>query len=164
MKRSPIVAVLAIGVAFEALTVLATQDRAVRAVSPWPDDPYNVFVSLAELTVPMLPAAIALRLPAWRAPGGPGRARQTARAGGALLGIAGLSMLAEWAAVAAGAHRDAWDGRTAGLLLATAFRDPLWTATTRRPVTSVPVLVAFTVGAGLTAAATAAARPRRSAR
>lgn len=87
---------------FEALTVLSTQNKTVRAASPWQEDPYDAVVSLAQFTVPMLGLAIALRLLAWRAPGGVDRARQTARAAAAMVTLAGLTVVAEWAAVIAG--------------------------------------------------------------
>ncbi|MCD9876449.1 hypothetical protein [Streptomyces guryensis] len=86
---------------FEALTLLATQDKAVRAASPWQDDPYDAVVSLAQFTVPMLALVIALRLLAWRAPGGADRARQTVRAAGAMTTLIGLTVVSEWAAVIA---------------------------------------------------------------
>ncbi|GAA2501754.1 hypothetical protein [Streptomyces longisporus] len=88
---------------FEALTVLETQDKTVRAASPWQDDPYDVVVSLAQFAVPVLALVIALRLLVWRAPGGADRARQTVRAAGALLTLVGLTVVSEWAAVIAGA-------------------------------------------------------------
>ncbi|MEU6555220.1 hypothetical protein ABZ915_33825 [Streptomyces sp. NPDC046915] len=86
---------------FEALTLLATQDKTVRAASPWQDDPYDVVVSLAQFTVPMLALVIALRLLAWRVPGGADRARQTVRAAGAMTTLIGLTVVSEWAAVIA---------------------------------------------------------------
>jgi hypothetical protein len=43
--------------------VLATQNKTVRAVSPWQDDPYNA----TQFVVPMLALVVALRLLAWRA-------------------------------------------------------------------------------------------------
>ncbi|WP_433074952.1 hypothetical protein ACQP1P_28315 [Dactylosporangium sp. CA-052675] len=273
-----ILAALATGAAFEAMTLLATQDKAVRAVSPWQDDPYDVAVSFALVTVPLLAVATAVGLPAWRAPGAPGREQRIVRAAAALIAVVGLTLASEWAAVAARAHARVWNGwttaliaglaaltpaaagvgivlwrrwsplapgdwlddlpllgrrpglverirarattlfaalslfaaagivgaqavgerwsdplligwallvetaslfafcvaanaaagfirrtrsradtpilaGTAGLVLMTAFRDPLWTAIAHRPVTSVPLLVALTVGAGLLAAA-----------
>ncbi|MFI1073957.1 hypothetical protein [Streptomyces puniciscabiei] len=86
---------------FEALTVLATQDKSVRAASPWQDDPYDVMVSLAQFAVPMLALVIASRLLAWRAPGGVDRVRQTVRAAGAMVTLVGLTVVSEWAAVVA---------------------------------------------------------------
>ncbi|MEU2420477.1 hypothetical protein ABZ619_05375 [Streptomyces sp. NPDC007851] len=92
---------LALAVVFEALTVLETQDKTVRAVSPWQDDPYDVMVSLAQFTMPMLALVIALRLFAWRAPGGADRVQQTVRAAGAMVTLVGLTVVSEWAAVIA---------------------------------------------------------------
>jgi hypothetical protein len=93
---------VSLGVAgvFEVLTVLATQDKTARAASPWQDDPYDVVVSLAQFAVPVLALVIALRLLAWREPGGEDRARQTVRAAGAMITLVGLTLGSEWAAVA----------------------------------------------------------------
>lgn len=99
---------LGVAVVFEALTVLATHDKTVRAVSPWQNDPYDVALSHAQFAVPMLASLIALRLLAWRAPGRQDRARQVARATGIMTAIIGLTLAFEWAAVAVGAHASAW--------------------------------------------------------
>ncbi len=107
---------LGTAVLFEALTVLETQDRAVRAASPWQDDPYDAAVSLAQFTVPMLALLISLRLLAWRSPGGPDRAQQMMRAVAAMTGLVGLTAVCEWAAVAAYVPPWSWNGRT-GLLI-----------------------------------------------
>lgn len=116
---SPAVVLAGLGVAglFEALTVLATQDKTVRAVSPWQDDPYDAVVSLAQFAVPMLAAVIALRLLAWRAPDGPDRAQQVARATGAMTALVGLTLAFEWAAVAARAHASVWGSWTLVLIV-----------------------------------------------
>ncbi|MHB6904168.1 hypothetical protein [Streptomyces sp. DB-54] len=92
---------LAAATAFEALTVLETQDKTVRMASPWQDDPYDVMVSLAQFTVPMLALVIALRLLTWRAPGGADRAWQTMRAAGVMTTLVGLTLAFEWVAVIA---------------------------------------------------------------
>ncbi|MEU8975100.1 hypothetical protein AB0D11_38665 [Streptomyces monashensis] len=92
---------LATAAVFEALTVLETQNKTVRAASPWQDDPYDVMVSLAQFTVPMLALVIALRLLAWRAPGGADRAWQTMRAAGVMTTLVGLTLAFEWVAVIA---------------------------------------------------------------
>ncbi|AOR32797.1 hypothetical protein BFF78_18530 [Streptomyces fodineus] len=86
---------------FEALTVLETQDKTVRAASPWQDDPYDVVESLAQFAVPMLALVIALRLLVWRAPGGADRVRQTLRAAGAMVTLIGVTVVFEWVAVSA---------------------------------------------------------------
>ena len=112
--RASLIAILAgLGTAgfFEAAAVLATQDKTVRAVSPWQEDPYDAVVSLSQFAVPMLALVIALRLPAWRAPGGPDRAQQTIRAAGAMMTLIVTTLVFEWAAVIVGPHassRGAW--------------------------------------------------------
>ncbi|WP_344612933.1 hypothetical protein [Dactylosporangium salmoneum] len=126
MRKLPaILAALGSAAVFEALTVLATQDKPVRAVSPWQDDPYDVFVSQALLGVPLLAAVILARLPAWRSPGGVDRGQQTARAAGALTLLIGLALGAEWGAVAVRAHAPAWDGRTTALIAGLAVESVL---------------------------------------
>lgn len=117
--RSPLPAVLTglgVAVLFEALTVLATQDHAVRSVSPWQADPYDAMVGPVQVVVPPLVAAVALRLAAWRRPGGPDRAAQTVRAVSAMTVLIGVALGFEWAAVARREHAAVWDGRTALLV------------------------------------------------
>ena len=64
-------------------------------------------LSHSQFAVPMLAAVIALRLLAWRAPGGQDRARQVVRATGMMTALIGLTLVFEWAAVAVGAHAPA---------------------------------------------------------
>jgi hypothetical protein len=101
---------------FEVLALVATHLRTVRRASPWQDDPYDLVVSLSEFAVPMLALVIALRLLAWRAPGGPDREQQTLRAAGTMTALVTLTLAFEWAAVAVGAHRPRWNGWTAVLV------------------------------------------------
>jgi hypothetical protein len=123
-RASPAVILASLGAAglFEVLTLAATQDKTVRAASPWQDDPYDAMVSLAEFAVPMLALVIALRLFAWRAPGGPDRERQMVRAAGAMTAVIAITLAFEWAAVIAGAHapyRSTWASwLISGLVLA----------------------------------------------
>ncbi|WP_203965027.1 hypothetical protein [Actinocatenispora thailandica] len=102
--------------AFEAPTVLATQDRTVWAASPWRDDPYHAVLGLAELAVPALGLLIVLRLFGWRAPGRSDRGQQTVRAAGTMTALAGAALAFEWAAVLAGAHAAARTGWTSLLI------------------------------------------------
>jgi hypothetical protein len=115
MKRTILTSLATAGL-FEALTLVATQDKTVRAASPWQDDPYDAVVSLAVFTVPMLALAIAQRLPAWRAPGGPDRVQQLTRAAGVMIALVGLTAGFEWASVIGRVHASAWDTRTAVLI------------------------------------------------
>ncbi|HEX6471487.1 MAG TPA: hypothetical protein VF069_20465 [Streptosporangiaceae bacterium] len=126
--RASLIAILAsLGTAgfFEAVTLLATQDKTVRAASPWQDDPYDAVVSLTQFAVPMLALVIAMRLPAWQARGGQDRARQTIRAAGAMTTLIGVSLVFEWAAVLAGAPAASWGAWTrlliGGLVAASAL-------------------------------------------
>lgn len=93
---------------FEVLTVLETQDKTSWSVSPWRDDPYHTVVLLAEFAVPMLALAIALRLLARRAPGGPDRSQQTMRAAWVMTVMIGLTLAFEWAAVIDGIPARRW--------------------------------------------------------
>lgn len=131
--RTSLIAILGcLGTAgvFEAVTVLATQDKTVRATSPWQDDPYDAVVSLTQFVVPMLALVIALRLPVWRAPGGPDRERQTVRAAGAMTTLIGLALAFEWAAVIVGAHASSWNTWTSLLISGLAAASVLTVAVT----------------------------------
>lgn len=115
---------LGAAVLFEVLTVLETQNHAVRSVSPWRNDPYNTPVSLAQLTVPVLAVLIGLRLLAWRWPGRLDRAQQVVRAAAVMTALAALTAVCEWSAVAVRAEHASWNGRT-DLLIAGLAADSL---------------------------------------
>lgn len=118
--------VISIGnaVLFEALTVIATQDKTVRAASPWQDDPFDAVLSFAQFTVPAVCVVIAMRLPLWRLAGSPDRARQVQRAALVATTLVTVTLGFEWVAVGARAHHAGWDGTTgwlvAGLLVSSA--------------------------------------------
>ncbi|MBY8882137.1 hypothetical protein [Actinacidiphila acidipaludis] len=105
-------AALGAATAFEAQALLDTQSRTVRAASPWQDDPYHSVVFLAALAVPVLAAAVAARLLLWRAPGGPDRARQTARAAATAIVLVTLALGFEWAAFLGRRHHAVWSAWT----------------------------------------------------
>lgn len=115
---------LANAVLFEALTVIATQDKTMRAASPWQDDPFDAVVSFAQFTVPAVCVMLVLRLPLWRLPGSPDRARQVLRAALVATTLVAVTLGFEWAAVGTRAHHAGWDGTTgwlvAGLLVCSA--------------------------------------------
>ncbi|MFL6077111.1 MAG: hypothetical protein ACJ73S_27265 [Mycobacteriales bacterium] len=119
-KRRPALAAIMAGLGtaalFEVLALMASQVKTVRRASPWQEDPYDVALTLAAFAVPMLALAIALRLAAWRAPGGPDREQQTLRAAGTMTALVALTLAFEWAAVAVRAHRPTWNGWTAVLV------------------------------------------------
>lgn len=104
-------------VVFEACTVLATQVKPIRAVSPWQDDPFDVAVSVAIFAVPVLACVIVLRLLVWRFSGSTSRPSQLRGAALTMVGICAGTEAFEWVALATGQHRSAWDGRTAGLVV-----------------------------------------------
>jgi hypothetical protein len=115
-------AAIACAALFYAVTVAATQIASVRARSPWQDDPYNVMVSCALVTVPVLAVMLVVRIAARRSrPTETGAAagdaeRQMLRATLALLLIVDATLVFEWAAVIGGAHRTAWTVATGWLL------------------------------------------------
>ena len=115
---------LANAVLFEALTLIATQDKTVRAASPWQDDPFDAVVSFAQFTVPTVCVVLVLRLPLWRLPGSPDRARQVLRAALVATTLVAVTLGFEWAAVGTRAHHAGWDATTgwlvAGLLASSA--------------------------------------------
>jgi hypothetical protein len=124
MPRSTAVvpATIACAALFYAVTVAATQVESVRARSPWQDDPYNVMVSFALVTVPVLAAMLVVRLAARRSrPTGTGAAvgdaeRQMLRAALALLLIIDATLAFEWASVIGGTDRATWSTTTGWLL------------------------------------------------
>jgi predicted dienelactone hydrolase len=112
-------------VLFTAFAVASTQVRALRAHSPWQDDPYDVVVSFTQLLVPALSAALALRIISRRPGAAPG---DLLRGGWALLGMVAMTAATDWVAVGLHVHQDAW-GRTGRLLIAALVLITLVTAT-----------------------------------
>ena len=101
-------------VLFTAFAVATTQVRALRAYSPWQDDPYDVVVSFTQLLVPALAAALALRIVSRRPGAAPGG---LLRGGWALVGMIAVTAATDWVAVGLRLHEDAWD-HTGRLLIA----------------------------------------------
>lgn len=118
-------ALLATGVcavAFTLFAVLTTQDKSVRATSPWQDDPYTGVVSFTLFLVPILVGLMALRALAWRRMQGRGaRVRQLLHAAHVCLALVGVTIGVDWFAVAAGTHRRDWNGTTTWLITALAL-------------------------------------------
>jgi hypothetical protein len=104
------------------LSVIATQDKALRMHSPWQDDPYDVVVSFSLFILPVLLAAGFCRVPACRAAEAMPvtRARDLLRWARLLAGIAALCVLTEWVSVAVRAHAAAWGTPGAVLIAALA--------------------------------------------
>lgn len=101
-------------VLFTAFAAATTQVRALRAHSPWQDDPYDVVVSFTQLLVPALAVAMAIRI-AGRRP--QPRLRDLLRGGRALVAMVAVTVVTDWVAVARGEHGDDWGG-TGQLLIA----------------------------------------------
>ncbi|MCI4066628.1 hypothetical protein MRQ36_30350 [Micromonospora sp. R77] len=101
-------------VLFTGFAVATTQVRALRAHSPWRDDPYDLVVSCTQLLVPVLAVALAIRLALPRPAAAP---RDLQRGGRALLGMVTATAAADWAAVGLGVHEEGWGG-TGRLLIA----------------------------------------------
>lgn len=101
-------------VLFTAFAVATTQLRALRAHSPWQDDPYDVVVSFTQLLVPALAAALVVRIINRRPCAAPG---DLLRGGWALVGMVAATAATDWVAVALRVHEDAWGG-TGRLLIA----------------------------------------------
>lgn len=111
-----------LGAAFTVFAAVTTQDRAVRAHSPWQDDPYDALVSFTQLLVPVMVAAGVARaqlcrrlepLPAARLDGLVRAARLVVLLVAATAGV-------DVVAVALGTHREAWTPVTAAISLAAA--------------------------------------------
>lgn len=109
-----------LGAAFTVFAAVTTQDRAVRAHSPWQDDPYDALVSFTQLLVPVMVAAGVARaqlcrrlepLPAARLDGLVRAARLVVLLVAATAGV-------DVVAVALGTHREAWTPVTAAISLA----------------------------------------------
>ena len=105
------------------LSVMATQDKALRAHSPWQDDPYDVVVSFSLFILPVLLGAGFLRLPACQAAEAMPvtRARDLLRWTRLAAGVAAACVLTEWVSVAARAHAVAWGTPGAALIAALAI-------------------------------------------
>jgi hypothetical protein len=108
--------------AFVLFAAATTQVSAVRAQSPWQDDPYDVVVSFTLFFVPFLLAIGVARAQLWRRAAPLPIARVAGLVRAALVGgvLIGATMLADWVALLVGADRGAWGAMTPMLVLALA--------------------------------------------
>src|SRR3954454_13569802 len=90
-------------VVFTGFALGTTQVRALRAHSPWQDDPYDVVVSFTQLLVPALAAAVAVRIAVRRPEAAPG---DLSRGGWALVGLIAMTAATDWVAVGLRVHED----------------------------------------------------------
>ncbi|QIY74244.1 hypothetical protein HEP84_39010 [Streptomyces sp. RLB1-33] len=99
--------------AFTVFAVLTTL-HAVRAGSPWQDDPYDAVVSFTKFFVPLLAGIGALRVPLCRAadPMPSARIEQLLRAGLAATLLIALTIGADWLALALRADHQLWNSTT----------------------------------------------------
>src|SRR3954452_11436122 len=101
-------------VLFTAFAAGTTQVRALRAHSPWRDDPYDLVVSFTQLLVPALTVALAARILAGASQP---ELRDLLRGGRALVTMVVVTVVTDWFAVALRVHAGAWGG-TGRLLIA----------------------------------------------
>lgn len=96
--------------ALAALWLASTQVRAIRAHSPWADDPYDAVLSVASLVLPFVWAVTTARLLRWSpAPAAPPAAVRTLTRGiGVMLALVWAPVVATVASLAAYARGDAW--------------------------------------------------------
>jgi len=105
---------VALGVVFLAFVAATKQIRPLYAHSPWRDDPFDVAVSFSILFVPLVLALSLARLPLCRRAEPLPVARVTGllRAGRLMLGLAWLTLGAEWISVATRSNRQSWTAVT----------------------------------------------------
>ncbi|MFI1098604.1 hypothetical protein [Streptomyces sp. NPDC020917] len=111
---------LAAAVLFTAFAEVTSHVRAVRAGSPWQDDPYDAVVSFTLFLVPALAALAAARSVLLRRDEPQPRFRigQLQRAWGLCAALIATTALTDWTAVALRADRGLWTGVTPWLVTA----------------------------------------------
>jgi len=142
--RSALVGVLLASVVFVWFALLTTQAKALRAHSPWQDDPYDAVVSFTIFFVPLVLVYCVVRASVCtRAVPLPiQRARSLLRAMWLTVCLIAVTVGVDWVGVVLGAHRASWTRQTAllvGFLVATslvavvaaayvrvAARQPVW--------------------------------------
>jgi hypothetical protein len=111
---------LVLAATFTAFAWVSTQIAAVRAGSPWQDDPYNGVVSFTEFLVPSLTCLAVVRAALWRrdSPQPVFRINQLLRAGLATTVLVAVTVLTDAMAVVLGADRLLWGATTPWLIAA----------------------------------------------
>ena len=122
-RRAANAAALAV-VGFWALFVFSTELPAVRAHSPWVEDPYDAVVSFAALVVLVVAFVTFVRCQRWRgpAPMSPSAVRQVLRGVGVVLLAIGATVAADLAALLARVRMETWGpwfGALVGILALT---------------------------------------------
>ena len=116
----PAVAAYLLTVLVELFLGVGNQDKAVLAASPWQDDPFHTWVSLAVFALPALLAVTALRavggwLP-WGRSSSVARQRDLVRAGLVMTSFDAVTVAVCWLAVALRWDRQLWDSTTPWLV------------------------------------------------
>ncbi|MEZ0094912.1 hypothetical protein [Streptacidiphilus sp. EB129] len=111
---------LATAVVFTVFAYVTTQLHAVRAGSPWQDDPYDAVVSFTLFLVPALAGLTAVRAVLYRRRGPQPvyRVDQLLRAAVLATSLVAATVLTDWAAVAVRADRGLWNDGTPWLITA----------------------------------------------
>ncbi|WP_186382358.1 hypothetical protein [Amycolatopsis rhizosphaerae] len=111
---------LATAAVFTVCALLSTQVKAIRAGSPWQDDPYDVVVSFTQFFVPALMVLMALRSVLCRRDEPLPLFRAAQLVGAAVVSAVMIASTAvtDWVAVAARADHELWNGRTPWLITA----------------------------------------------
>ncbi len=105
---------LVVAALFTVWAYVGTQVQAVRAGSPWQDDPYDALVSLTEFLVPVLAALVLARMSLCRRfePLPLFRLRQLLRGAQVTTGLVAATVAVDWVAAAARADQSLWDRGT----------------------------------------------------
>jgi predicted outer membrane lipoprotein len=121
----PLVASSILTLLFEVFLVVGIQDKALLVVTPWQDDPFHTWVSLALFALPMLLTVTAVRMAGpwlpWGRSGAAGRRRDLVRAGLVMTAFDATTALVCWLAVLLRADHALWTGRTTWLVGALAL-------------------------------------------
>ncbi len=112
---------LVLTVLFEVFLVVGIQDKTLLAATPWQDDPFHTWVSLAVFALPMLLTVTASRMAGpwlpWGRSGAAGRRRDLVKAGLLMTAFDSVTALVCWLAVLLRADHALWTGRTTWLVV-----------------------------------------------
>jgi hypothetical protein len=114
LTRRGVLAMLVAAIGFVVFASATSHIAAVRAVTPWQDDPYDAVVSFTLFFVPLAAGLMLLRVPlcrrGQRLPAS--RISGIQRAGTIVAISIGATLVVDWSAVVVGAQRASWTGAT----------------------------------------------------